>query len=102
MGSLQSHRNGIQKAQRRTILLKSLIALTFLVSWGPYYGKGIYDWFIKKPTDSPSAVSSLLTLFVNCFKTFYFKLFVDLKGSGVVCMSKPDYKSLLIHNLKTT
>ncbi|XP_078482823.1 gonadotropin-releasing hormone receptor isoform X1 [Ciona intestinalis] len=44
----------IQRAKNRTILMRTLITLTFLVCWGPYYGKGIYDWF-QKPAIGPPA-----------------------------------------------
>ncbi|NP_001028997.1 gonadotropin-releasing hormone receptor 1 [Ciona intestinalis] len=43
----------IQRAKNRTILMRTLITLTFLVCWGPYYGKGIYDWFIRYEDHTP-------------------------------------------------
>ena len=32
-------------AKRNTIALTSLVSLSFIVLWGPYYGIGVYSWF---------------------------------------------------------
>nr|ABR22595.1 gonadotropin-releasing hormone receptor 1a [Ciona savignyi] len=51
----------IQKAKNRTILMRTLITLTFLVCWGPYYGKGVYDWFINyEDHDPPVALDTAM------------------------------------------
>ncbi|XP_039265304.1 gonadotropin-releasing hormone receptor-like [Styela clava] len=61
----------IQKAINRTILMRTLITLTFLLCWGPYYAKGIVDWFIRdismpEPGGTVYKVSYILMYF-NCF-----------------------------------
>ncbi|CAK8695666.1 unnamed protein product [Clavelina lepadiformis] len=51
----------MQKAKRRTLIASSLITLAFLVCWGPYYGRGIYDWFQADETQrSPAELSTVM------------------------------------------
>nr|ABR22596.1 gonadotropin-releasing hormone receptor 2a [Ciona savignyi] len=50
----------IQRAKNRTILMRTLITLTFLVCWGPYYGKGIYDWFNKPAVRPPAPLDTAM------------------------------------------
>nr|NP_001165352.1 gonadotropin-releasing hormone receptor [Ciona intestinalis]BAI66406.1 gonadotropin-releasing hormone receptor [Ciona intestinalis] len=37
--------NNIERARMKTLVLTSLVTLSFIVLWGPYYAMGIYHWF---------------------------------------------------------
>ncbi|CAK8695679.1 unnamed protein product [Clavelina lepadiformis] len=56
--------NNISRARKKTLILTSLVTLTFLIFWGGYYGVSIYLWFTSDQGETvPAEVSSgLFTL----------------------------------------
>ena len=51
----------IANAKKKTIALTSMVSLSFIVLWGPYYAIGIYTWFYPKlARNIPREVSILM------------------------------------------